>query len=518
MPPFIIIRREGDAMRVAGIEHFEAAPDNACGFSAGWDWNGTVLRARTDRYGSYPIYYHARHDEVRVSPSLQALLDAEVPLDFDEHAIAAFLQFGCFLGEDTPFRAIRILPADGRLEWRPNGAWNVESGARPIAAQALSRRAAQDAFIDAFHSAVQRRPPIGRPVVSLTGGRDSRHLLLVMLKTHGVRPSAVSVRHFDANRAADVRVASQVATAADISHQILDQYSSQLQSELRMSALCSFSTDWHAWSLPLVDHLEVNKGIDLYTGHGGDAITRGRPLNAERLRLWCEGDSSALADRMLSGRPDARALMQHLIKPEKQGLLGMAVARERLLIELGRHFHQPNPEMSYTMEVGLKRRTAPLWFPMCSDHARVVVPYLDDDLTGLMASLPASLALDESFHTEAIARAFPEFASLPFSGHTPNQHHFRGMHPFAREALRYVQSRRDSAFFSLPRLAKAIRSHGTSGDKRQLDLVQLPRILCLLELEQHLDTHVFQSRSAGAGGSSLSQRLRGFLTRLRGGS
>ncbi len=85
-------------------------------------------------------------------------------------------------------------------------------------------------------------------MVALTGGRDSRHLLLAMLESGQPPPCAISVRHFYPTRADDVRVASLVAAAAGVRHEVLDQYQSRLASELRVARLCSFGTDWHAWA------------------------------------------------------------------------------------------------------------------------------------------------------------------------------------------------------------------------------------------------------------------------------
>jgi hypothetical protein len=46
----------------------------------------------------------------------------------------------------------------------------------------------------------------------------------------------------------------------------------------------------------------------------------------------------------------------------------------------------------------------------------VHAPYLDRDLFDLLASLPAALLMDRRLHTDAIARAYPHAAGIPYSG------------------------------------------------------------------------------------------------------
>jgi hypothetical protein len=45
---------------------------------------------------------------------------------------------------------------------------------------------------------------------------------------------------------------------------------------------------------------------------------------------------------------------------------------------------------------------------------RVFCPYMDEDVAAFFGSLPASFVLGHTFHDDAIARAFPEFADIPY--------------------------------------------------------------------------------------------------------
>jgi asparagine synthase (glutamine-hydrolysing) len=54
--------------------------------------------------------------------------------------------------------------------------------------------------------------------------------------------------------------------------------------------------------------------------------------------------------------------------------------------------------------------------PLCmsGEVAQVLCPYLDHDLYDFLASLPAELFLDRSFHADTIMQAYPRYAHVPF--------------------------------------------------------------------------------------------------------
>jgi asparagine synthetase B (glutamine-hydrolysing) len=137
--PFIHLKRTGNTITAAGSTSYAAGhklPHRTertldDGIFVEWSWDGRRLRVRNDRYGVRPCFYFAAPGEICVSPSIPRLLDhAHAPLEFDDGAMAVFLRFGSFIGEDTPFEAVRALPPGAALEWTAGRLATAVGGAR----------------------------------------------------------------------------------------------------------------------------------------------------------------------------------------------------------------------------------------------------------------------------------------------------------------------------------------------------------------------------------------------------
>lgn len=141
------------------LGHKLARPSKAVadGVHAEWSWDGSRLVVCNDRYGFHPLYYFARPGEVCLSPSIPDLVRHGGSPDLDETAFAAFLRLGYFLGEDTPFREIRALPPNARLEWA-DGELRLSGGYALGKPQSMKGEEAIDAYVSLFRTAIERGP------------------------------------------------------------------------------------------------------------------------------------------------------------------------------------------------------------------------------------------------------------------------------------------------------------------------------------------------------------------------
>lgn len=461
--PFFHARRDGERVRVDGDERAElghrvarpgrAEPD---GVFASWQWDGTRLVARNDRLGFSPLFYWADHDAVGVAPDVLTLLERGAPAALDRRALAAFFRLGFFLGEDTPFAAVRALPPGGTLEWTAGQGARVRSagywwGANPPA----SRDAVVDAYATIFRDAVRRRlpdDPEERVVVPLSGGRDSRHTLLELCAA-GRRPAlCVTVQHPPPRPDEDARVAAIVARAVGVAHAVVPASRSTFSAERRKNTETGLCADEHGQFVPLVDFLR-GRTRTTYDGLGGGTLSAPSFQTPERLRLFAEHRLEELAAKFSAQFCELveTADVAPLLPPELRPVAATSeMAIERIVEELARHERAPNPLVSFFFWNRTRREISLAPLAMLARAVPVVhTPFLDHELYELLSALPPGATLDRTLHTAVIARAHPRFADLPYEN--PGAAEKEGRATRARYG-------REAAAFALSRLARRPRT------------------------------------------------------------
>jgi hypothetical protein len=407
-----------------------------------WRWDGETLVVENDRWGFAPLFYSAGNDYVAVATSIPGLLRLGVGRDLDDAALAAFLRLSHFVGDATPFRAIRTLRGGSRLTWRP-GTSTIARGEPPSPRpQALTRSAMVDGYITLFRQAVRRRLPRDeqRANVPLSGGRDSRHLLFELRHAGRRHLDTVTVRQYPPNVDDDARVAPIVADAVGVSNAVLPYDRALVAAERRKNVMTSYCADRHVQFLPLVEYLGRHADV-IYHGLGGDTLS-GAHLEEEAtaLALLARGRIDDLACHLLVRHSDERAL-QAILQPEARRRFAFDAAQAVVAEELGRYLEWPNPWGAFRMANRTARSVALLPFAMLSRACAVMTPYLDADFATFLQSLPTSALADGQLHNEAIQRAFPGYADVPYEDRTmpatPAAGFFRRLSwDLAREAMR----------------------------------------------------------------------------------
>jgi asparagine synthase (glutamine-hydrolysing) len=390
-------RAEGDLSCEVG--HRVALPDGRTdGIYAGWRRAGETVHVDQDRYGFCPLFAWSTPDARVLSTDLAALLDRGAPRDLDLDALSVFLRVGFFLADDTPFRAIRALVSAPFLT-------------RPCA---LSRDEAIDGFIDLTRQSIRRRMPSSDYVMPLSGGRDSRHILLELCDAGRAPRACVTVQHFPPRANDDELIAADVCARLGIEHRVLMQPPDRAAVERAKNIRTHFCTDEHAQFLVLADHL-VAETAETYDGIAGDVLSQSAYLRPEIHALFERRDTAGLAAFILDGygvMTSERALSR-LLHPDIYRLVPRERALARLASEVERHFDAPNPSGSFFFWNRTRREIALSPYGVMRG-VTVFAPYLDVDLYDFLSSLPASLLMDRRLHTDAIARAFPQHAAIPY--------------------------------------------------------------------------------------------------------
>lgn len=381
-----------------------------------WKWDGRRLEIANDRYGLVPMYWSSTPDSFTIATTPSAAFAAGVSTELDPDALALLERLGQFVGDDTAFRKLKRLPPGARLTL--NGSTlRPEGGPFIVPEQSLDRDRALDAYIDEFRAAVGRRLPDAPYIHPLSGGRDSRHILFVLVEA-GVPPAELlTVSHLPPKPDEDLRIAGLVAERLGLRHRVLPRSDRPVEDEARKNRLTHFASPLtHTWMMPLIDHLAAYRGV-LFDGFAGDALSMARYLDAENLRLHRSGRFEELAERMLRAEGSVPTLLPRpRRRDERDGTPSdRRRAVGRLARELALHAEAPNPIRSFRFWNYSRRLIALSPLGLLHDH-RVRLPYVDHRLFDLLAGLRPEVILPKGghFHTEAIRRGFPRWADLPF--------------------------------------------------------------------------------------------------------
>lgn len=408
------------AARYSGGHEIPLASGAIDGIFARWEWNGEHLTARNDRYGVKPLFYCERDNTLILSPSLLQLLAEGAPTELDDRAMAVFLRLGFFLGDDTPFKHIRAVPPNAALMWKA-GRLEIAGGRPIIKAQPISRDSAIDAYIELFRKAMERRPPTSEQCAApLSGGRDSRHILLELVRSDRKPSTAVTVRRYRPVPGDDLSTAQRLAAALDVPHLAVRPTHSFTSYETRKNILTHLCTDEMWWVLPVIDALAGRINC-VWDGLGGDVLSAGLFLSEDDHRL-CEQDRlDEIAQRMFRTWSGTDAAVEGVLPKAERGRFTMQAALDRAIEELRTHQDAASPITSFYFWNRTRREVALSPAALYDAVGCAYVPFLDHDLFDFLSSLPVELMWDQSLHTATIHKGYPEFAHVPFENRGNNR-------------------------------------------------------------------------------------------------
>ncbi len=381
--------------------------------SAGWTYENGCLTATADRHGFVPLYYYDGPKGFGVADSWVELQQYFELSRFDDAAIACYLRLGHYLAEDTPFEGVRRLAPAARLTWA-DGRCHVDEPA--VAVPSLSRIDRDEAVVEygrRFRNAVvdivqsSRLAPIGL----ISGGQDSRHILLAMLEA-GVRPSRCLTQvPTSRGEQDDSVIARRLCDALDVNMESIDAAPRSLRSERRKNRLVGMESAYHGWLLPLADVLRTVPRAMIFDGLGGDALSASRFLTSEWVHA-IRTDRIADAAAAYMG-PEGH--LQAMLRPGYLERWSRALAHERVTLQLRRWLGYPNPQAAFQIRNRTRRAIAVSLWPLLARGHDVALPYFHPEVFDFLIALPMDLLIGRKFHREAIAARYPECRDIPYA-------------------------------------------------------------------------------------------------------
>jgi len=466
--PYLYVQRsqgsvlvEGDVMWRSGDWAGRSTPD-ATPF-AQWKVAGDDVTIQTDRNSVYPLFIWSDRVQIAVSPSIPQLLRLGAPHDIDIPAFAAFLRLGFFLGNDTPFAAIRAVPG-GRHQVKLGSEFVApEDNIPPVEASSIARDEALDRFIELFRAAIATGiEGAVQIVLPLSGGRDSRHILLEMFEQGRPPDLCATATYYPPRPDVDLEVARMLAEHLRVPHRTITQTRSQLATirrHIRETGFCTLTPS--SFVQPIADFCRAH-GVDcVVDGIAGDTLSAGHFLNRETDKLYSQGRYDELAETLLGTFNGIdEGLIGAMVSSGHVRALDRGLASERVIRELKRHEAAANPVTSFVFFNRTRRDIALMPTRVYRAIPRVVCPYLFPDLFDLLYSLPASMVVNHRFHDAAIRRAYPRAGAFAYARHAPDQHNRRQQVRFATETARLLgrpgRARLISKRFAWPRILRCL--------------------------------------------------------------
>jgi hypothetical protein len=382
---------------------------------ASWSWDGEALTAEVDPLGFFSLFVFAKGGTVAVSPSLLQLIAAGADTALDHRALSVFFRLGMFIHEDTPFTHIRVLPPGGKLRWREGA---VEIVGAPLVARerSITREDAVDAFISLTRSSVSDilRSWPGDVILPLSGGRDSRHILLEMDRLGRPPRACVTFHHEGPRLNAEAKAARAICERIGVPHVVLGRPRPSAKDIVRTLVLTSLCSDEHAQMMPLHDFF-MDEPVAALDGIGGDILSTPDGWAEEFFQLAGRGDFRGIARRMMEG---------HAGVISRPGWAGGAApiyskgrdeeAEEYLATAIAAFADSPDPYQSFWFWHRTRREIGFVPTTILATARAVFCPYLDPELVELGISLPYRITRDQRLHDDAIAKAYPASRGVPF--------------------------------------------------------------------------------------------------------
>jgi hypothetical protein len=189
----------------------------------------------------------------------------------------------------------------------------------------------------------------------------------------------------------------------------------RLRDTVRALLLTQLCSDEHAQMMPMHDYLSGSPAAAL-DGIGGDVLTNPDDDAADFLVRARQGDFAGIARRMAEGhgriisRPGHAGGAGALFSPDLE-----AAAIDRIAAAIRRFEAAPDPYQAFWFWNRTRREINFVSTGILGEAAMVDCPFLDPEFVRLGLSLPFSVTCDQKLHDDAIARAFPACADIPFA-------------------------------------------------------------------------------------------------------
>lgn len=350
------------------------------------------LTLETCHTGFVPCFYYSDATQIIASTTIEAFRD-RIPLRLDRDALSLFGRLGFYLGDDTPFAGISVVGPRTTLTWS-DGTVTTEERPFPVHAFEGAYEDALRLYVEMFTASVARIAETASDnfIITLTGGRDSRHIAIELARL-GLKPRFVlTTRLFPTRPDLDWPIARQLCDRYGWEHRVVSPPDDWYAMDRWCVASSSLMTHEHGWLQGVAEEIAREEVEFVYDGVGGDVLSAG-------LYQSCETPAKVLGKWNGGG-------VGILTLPDFGDILGSEAEAER---RIAVHFRDAK---TFHFWNRTRRSTALLPFRMTS--AMGLAPYVSPEMVRFFLSLPLQFTADGQFHNRAIALAAPDL-DVPYA-------------------------------------------------------------------------------------------------------
>jgi hypothetical protein len=320
-------------------------------------------------------------------------------------SVAEVLVVGEAAGDDEPIPGHRMTGQIPSLDIQ-----------RPNEAFAGSKDEALDTIDALVKRAINGMQPDEEVALGLSGGRDSRHLLLARHARGPANWRLLTAQHWNpAASLADLQGAKALADELRLDFDIVPSGRDRYAAEWEKNRRLGLRTLNHSWMLPMA--ARVPKGATLLDGLNG-----GNLLGRDSLtRSWVEThgtqapSAGAALDHVIRRlvRAPRKRVKAWLVSPNVNETVWREV-EERVEERFLRYVDFPNPFQAWSYLEHTRRGIALAPFVLM-EASNVVCPYFDPDVVSFGLSLPWNISSQPTLQVDMLSRLYPQVAHVPYA-------------------------------------------------------------------------------------------------------
>lgn len=408
---------------------------------------------RADPLGIMPRYARRGVPGRDVAASDAGIMPLVLPgEEVDALGLALLLTLGFSLGDRTVFRDIRRLEPGEIMSHADSG----QSGrARPVRPNESSPSDSQ--LLELFRNALERYPSRQMPIVPLSGGRDSR-LILLGLRSMGLRPRVI-LTGGGLRASSDAIVAARLAARLDETIEGVQPLAFDMGREIWRHQAQNFESLEHGWFLGVALRARALGG-PVTDGLGLGVLATGSLMKPEAIALWRAGATDELADWTIE---HAAGIGDEFLS--KLAMAGVPLAsadevRHELVRTLRSLDHLPNPLGAFSLFHWTRRGISASPYGLLNPR-QTFAPLCDAQL----AAATLAIELDEAVKSDWRERILNRLddLSIPFSdaagNHWPVRKARAGLYERLRGRLEWSKFSRELPT-NLQALAGSLASNG----------------------------------------------------------